>query len=448
SLISISAGFLFKPSILAGLVIIIGDVLAALGTFLFGKYIFSDWVVTQVEKRPMFKALNAVIAEEGWKIVVMLRLTPLPFNLISYFFSVSSINLLTFLWATVIGVIPGTFNAVWIGSLVKSLSGIDKPNLEKKDIVIITMNFIIAACCVIALSILGKRSLRKAMVKLEASRDTEDDQGNPPINVPKSNIVVDEESILNSRAGKFTFIEKIVLTVIITIAFLNSRFSQPNSSRKYKHSRQKNFPTKITTQDRAILDLKVQRDKLKQYQKKIKVVADKETEIAKKALSQGNKRTALLALRKKKYQQQLLEKTDTQLFNLEELTQSIEFALVEKDVFAGLEKGNSILKEIHKEISIEKVEKLMEETEDAISYQNEIEELLSGKITDEDEDEILKELDKIQAEEFEGKFSKVPDTQLPTVEENLVVDQEQLETKLKPEKAKSKKKLEAPLEAA
>ncbi|CAJ0646719.1 6540_t:CDS:2 [Entrophospora sp. SA101] len=209
-----------------------------------------------------------------------------------------------------------------------------------------------------------------------------------------------------------------------------------------------NKSTKITTQDRAILDLKVQRDKLKQYQKKIKVVADKETEIAKKALSQGNKRTALLALRKKKYQQQLLEKTDTQLFNLEELTQSIEFALVEKDVFAGLEKGNSILKEIHKEISIEKVEKLMEETEDAISYQNEIEELLSGKITDEDEDEILKELDKIQAEEFEGKFSKVPDTQLPTVEENLVVDQEQLETKLKPEKAKSKKKLEAPLEAA
>ncbi|CAJ0920851.1 18956_t:CDS:2, partial [Entrophospora sp. SA101] len=201
----ISAGFLFKPSILAGLVIIIGDVLAALGTFLFGKYIFSDWVVTQVEKRPMFKALNAVIAEEDC----------------------SDVKLLTFLWATVIGVIPGTFNAVWIGSLVKSLSGIDKPNLEKKDIVIITMNFIIAACCVIALSILGKRSLRKAMVKLEASRDTEDDQGNPPINVPKSNIVVDEESILNSRAGKFTFIEKIVLTVIITIAFLNVAICLP-----------------------------------------------------------------------------------------------------------------------------------------------------------------------------------------------------------------------------
>ena len=43
---------------------------------------------------------------------------------------------------------------------------------------------------------------------------------------------------------------------------------------------------------------------------------------------------------------------------------------MEKDVFAGLEQGNSILKEIHKETPIEKVEKLMGDTEDAIDYQN------------------------------------------------------------------------------
>ncbi|CAJ0854537.1 3452_t:CDS:10 [Entrophospora sp. SA101] len=176
SLISIAAGFLFKPSILAGAIIITGDVLAALGTFLFGKYIFSDWVMNQIEKRPTFKALNAVITEEGWKIVVMLRLTPLPFSLISYFFSVSSINLFTFLWATAIGVLPGTFNAVWMGSLVKSLSGIDKPKLKEKDITIITMNFIFVGCCVVALSILGKRSLRKAMIKLEASNNTQNEE--------------------------------------------------------------------------------------------------------------------------------------------------------------------------------------------------------------------------------------------------------------------------------
>lgn len=42
-------------------------------------------------------------------------------------------------------------------------------------------------------------------------------------------------------------------------------------------------------------------------------------EAAKLALTQGNKKKALLALKKKKYQVQLLEKTDQQLMNLEEL---------------------------------------------------------------------------------------------------------------------------------
>jgi hypothetical protein len=42
-------------------------------------------------------------------------------------------------------------------------------------------------------------------------------------------------------------------------------------------------------------------------------------EAAKLALNKGNKQKALLALRKKKYQEQLLEKTEQQLMNLEEL---------------------------------------------------------------------------------------------------------------------------------
>lgn len=65
SIISIAAGFLFKPLILAGAIIIVGDVLGALGTFLFGRYVFSDWVKAQIAKRPVFAALNNVIAEEG-----------------------------------------------------------------------------------------------------------------------------------------------------------------------------------------------------------------------------------------------------------------------------------------------------------------------------------------------------------------------------------------------
>lgn len=45
----------------------------------------------------------------------------------------------------------------------------------------------------------------------------------------------------------------------------------------------------------------------------------KETEIAKKLLKEGKKKQAMLALKKKKYQEQLLAKSQAQLENLQEM---------------------------------------------------------------------------------------------------------------------------------
>lgn len=48
---------------------------------------------------------------------------------------------------------------------------------------------------------------------------------------------------------------------------------------------------------------------------------------------------------------------------------SIEFSQIEVSVMHGLAQGNEALKSIHKELSIENVEKLMEESAGAQSYQ-------------------------------------------------------------------------------
>ncbi|ORZ10422.1 Snf7 family [Absidia repens] len=176
---------------------------------------------------------------------------------------------------------------------------------------------------------------------------------------------------------------------------------------------------KITSQDQAVLDLKIQRDKLKQYQKKVNVVIDKEVQAAKLALTQGNKKKALLALKKKKYQEQLLEKTEQQLLNLEDLTQSIEYAVVEKQVLEGLKNGNTVLKEIHKEMSLEDVERLMDDTADAIAYQNQIDTILSEQMSPEDEQEIMDELHELQMAELDANLPAVPENDLPVTEPSL-----------------------------
>ncbi|PLB34614.1 ESCRT-III subunit protein VPS20 [Aspergillus candidus] len=156
---------------------------------------------------------------------------------------------------------------------------------------------------------------------------------------------------------------------------------------------------KISAQDRAILDLKNQRDKLRQYQRRITGLTDRETEIAKKCLAQNDRRRALLALRRKKYQESLLAKTDSQLETLEKLVNDVEFALVQKSVLLGLQQGTEVLQAIHKEMGgIEGVEKLMGETDDARAYQEEITEMLAGRLSAQDEDEVEDELASLQRE--------------------------------------------------
>ncbi|KAH8835276.1 Snf7 family [Flagelloscypha sp. PMI_526] len=155
---------------------------------------------------------------------------------------------------------------------------------------------------------------------------------------------------------------------------------------------------KITSQDKAILDLKLQRDKVRQYQRKIESVLAREQEIAKIHLQKGNKERALTALRQKKYQQSLLVKTDQQLETLEGLVSSIEFSLLETSVLHGLKQGNEALKEIHKEMNLESVEKLLDETQEAQAYQREIDEMLANNLTSEDEDAVQDELKMLQDE--------------------------------------------------
>ncbi|KAJ2522173.1 Vacuolar protein sorting-associated protein 20, partial [Coemansia sp. RSA 1937] len=145
--------------------------------------------------------------------------------------------------------------------------------------------------------------------------------------------------------------------------------------------------------------MKVQRDKLKQYQKRVQVVLDREDALARELLKKGDKRRALLALRRRKYQEQMIATTDSQLLNLQQLVETIEFSLVQKDVLFGLEQGNQVLTKLNQEMRIEDVERLADDTAEAIAYQNEISELLKTQMSAEDEEAVLMELDELERQE-------------------------------------------------
>ncbi|KAK0274091.1 Vacuolar protein sorting-associated protein 20 [Friedmanniomyces endolithicus] len=174
-----------------------------------------------------------------------------------------------------------------------------------------------------------------------------------------------------------------------------------------------NSSNKISAQDRAILDMKLQRDKLHQYALRIQTLTSRETEIARECLRQNQKSRALLALRRKKYQESLLAKTDQQLAQLEVLTSDVEFALVQKDVLFGLQRGTEVLREIHREMGgLERVEMILGESAEAREYQEEVSEMLGGKMSNQDEDEVEDELEVMQREVVGVRLPSAPSSGL------------------------------------
>ena len=102
-----------------------------------------------------------------------------------------------------------------------------------------------------------------------------------------------------------------------------------------KKSKTNKRGVQVSAQDRAVLDLKVQRDKLRQYQKRVVSVIAQEVIYAKQALSDGKRAKALLLLKKKKHQETLLRNTEQQMANIEEMVTTIEFKVIEADVLQG-----------------------------------------------------------------------------------------------------------------
>lgn len=98
----------------------------------------------------------------------------------------------------------------------------------------------------------------------------------------------------------------------------------------------------------------------------------------------------------------MLQNTDQQLENLERLASDIEYAQIELQVVDGLKVGNEALQNINSMLDIDEIERILDETKEGADKQAEINALLSSVVTEEDEEDIMRELDElVEAEEAE-----------------------------------------------
>ncbi|KAF2349390.1 Snf7 family [Trinorchestia longiramus] len=195
------------------------------------------------------------------------------------------------------------------------------------------------------------------------------------------------------------------------------------------HLFSKKKKSSVTEQDRAVLQLKTTRDKIRQYQKRSEIQLEKDRELAKKLLMAHKKERAKLLLKKKHFIEDQLQKTDGQLGNIERMIQDLEFAQIEIKVVDSLRDGNEALKEVNKLLNIDDIERILDETKEGAEKQEEISALLCGFVAETglSEDELEAELDALlersEVEELPD-VDELPEVdKLPEVPPSAAVDQ-------------------------
>ena len=155
----------------------------------------------------------------------------------------------------------------------------------------------------------------------------------------------------------------------------------------------------LSEHDRAVLELKRQKDRLHRYTLQLDAVAQREADTAKQLVRDGKRDRAKLVLQRRRYQLATRDKAEAQLLNVEQLTSAIEWAAVSSSVFQTLKEGNAVLQRLNAETSAEAVEALMDDTAEAVAEQRRVSELLGGQLTDEDEAEVEAEMRAMEEDE-------------------------------------------------
>ena len=122
SILTLGAGVVFGV-IKGSVAVSIGSTLGATAAFLVGRYLARGWVTSKIAGNEKFKAIDEAVAGQGWKIVLLTRLSPVfPFNLLNYAFGLTKVKLKHYFLASWVGMIPGTVMYVYIGSLAGDLA--------------------------------------------------------------------------------------------------------------------------------------------------------------------------------------------------------------------------------------------------------------------------------------------------------------------------------------
>ena len=163
SALTLGAGAIF--GLVQGTVLVsIASTLGATLSFLVGRYFARGWIEEKVNTNPKFKAIDEAVADEGWKIVGLTRLSPVfPFTLLNYGYGITSVSLKDYFFASWIGMFPGTVMYVYLGAVAGTLASSAERTKTAGEWALLVVGLIATIAVTVYITKIAKKAINKKL---------------------------------------------------------------------------------------------------------------------------------------------------------------------------------------------------------------------------------------------------------------------------------------------
>jgi uncharacterized membrane protein YdjX (TVP38/TMEM64 family) len=170
-ILSVGSGFAF--GVVRGTIAVsLGSTIGASAAWLLGRTLARGIIERRVAGNAKFRAIDEAIGEHGFKIVLLLRLSPaFPFNLLNYALGLTRVSFRDYVLASWIGMLPATVMIVYIGSTLRSVA--DVKSGEAKGGVAQKVLLAVGLAATVAVTVLVTRVARKALRSVVPSVESE-----------------------------------------------------------------------------------------------------------------------------------------------------------------------------------------------------------------------------------------------------------------------------------
>lgn len=164
-LLSVGAGVVYGfalGSLIAWASTVLGQCLA----FLLGRYLLQEWVASQLTARlPNFRAIEMAIMKKGWRLVCLLRLSPLvPYNMLNYLLAITSISFRSFALPSAVCITPYTLMFVYMGSASKDLAKVlASPRPQEMTILWLVLSIIFFSVTLVYITMTSRAALQAVL---------------------------------------------------------------------------------------------------------------------------------------------------------------------------------------------------------------------------------------------------------------------------------------------